>query len=84
MGLQTASLIGQLVDHGVPTGEALVTAFADGELTLVASCTFITARTRNTLHTGALTCGTMALVAGDSPGVTVARWENRIKNRKNI
>lgn len=71
MGLQTSSLIGQLADHGVPHSKALVAGFTGGEFALVASGALVTPWAGHALHTGALTCRTMALLAGDSPRVTI-------------
>ena len=72
MGLQMSSLSGQLADHVVPDGEALVAGFTDGEHPLVASGAFVAPQAGKAFHTGTLTCGTMALLAGYSSRVAVA------------
>lgn len=76
MGLQTSSLIGQLADHGVPDGEALVAGFTGGELALVAPGALVTSWAGHALHTGALTGLAKALLAGDSPRVAVTSWKH--------
>lgn len=70
-GLQPASLVGQLLDHGVPSRKALVAGIAVRELTVVTPSTLVAPGARRTLHTGTLPCGTMTLITGDPPVVAV-------------
>lgn len=81
LDFQSPSLIGQLTDHGIPDNKALVAGFAGREGTLVAPGTLVAAWAGHALHTGALACRTMALFAGDSPGVAVTSWEHSEENR---
>lgn len=70
-GLQSASLVGQLLDHGVPSRKAFVAGFAVRELTVVTPSTLVAPGARHALHTGTLPCGTMTLLTGDPPVVAV-------------
>lgn len=73
--LQAPRLVGQLTHHGVPQGKALVAGLADREVALVAAGAPVAARPGHALCAGAVASGAVALRAGDSPGVTVTRWE---------
>lgn len=74
--LQTSRLIGQLADHTIPHGKALVAGLTVGELALVASGALVAAWARHALPAGAVAGRSMALLAGDSPRVAVTSWEH--------
>lgn len=80
-GLQPTSLIGQLANHSVPDGEALVAGFTVRELSLVAPGTLVTARAWKAFHAGALPCGSITLLAGYSSGVAVTSWNHQRKHK---
>ena len=74
LGDQSVGLVGQLPDHHVPVGEALVAPLAVGEGSRVSTGADVAARPGRPLHAHAAAAGFVALLLGGAPGVAVTGW----------